>query len=76
MLHVLWCETVLQLLKHYLLETSRLIHYNRFVLRWIFKERMTAIAIAKGASTKSCVLSQERFDAIDRPPSIVPTRQS
>ena len=37
---------------------------------------MTAIAIAKGASTKSCVLSQERFDAIDRPPSIVPTRQA
>ncbi|KAL5517131.1 hypothetical protein EMCRGX_G002606 [Ephydatia muelleri] len=30
----------------------------------LFKERMTAIATAKGASTKSCVLSQERFDAI------------
>ena len=30
----------------------------------LFKERMTAIATAKGASTKSCVLSQEKFDAI------------
>ena len=30
----------------------------------LFKERMTAIATAKGASTKSCVLSPERFDAI------------
>ncbi|KAL5515522.1 hypothetical protein EMCRGX_G000699 [Ephydatia muelleri] len=30
----------------------------------LFKERMTAIVTAKGASTKSCVLSQEKFDAI------------
>ena len=30
----------------------------------LFKERMTAIATAKGASTKSCALSQEKFDAI------------
>ena len=30
----------------------------------LFKERMTAIATAKAASTKSCVLSQEKFEAI------------
>ena len=30
----------------------------------LFKKRSTAIATAKGASTKSCVLSQEKFDAI------------
>ena len=41
----------------------------------LFKERMTAIAIAKGASTKSCVLSQEKFDAIVHHLYIVPTRQ-
>ena len=36
----------------------------RFEMDPLFKECMTAIAIAKGASIKSCVLSQERFDAI------------
>ncbi|KAL5509490.1 hypothetical protein EMCRGX_G004877 [Ephydatia muelleri] len=30
----------------------------------LFKERMTAIATAKGASTKSCVLSQERYPPV------------
>ncbi|KAL5517876.1 hypothetical protein EMCRGX_G003507 [Ephydatia muelleri] len=31
-----------------------------------FKTRMTAIATSKAASAKSCVLSQEKFDAIVR----------
>ena len=70
-MHVLWCETVLQLLRHYLKPVASFTTYNHFVhvhvrveMDPLFKERMTAIATAKAASTKSCVLSQERFDAI------------
>ena len=51
-----------------LLQASRFIHYNR--MDPLFKEPcMTAIATAKAASTKICVLSQERFEAIVHHPS-------
>lgn len=32
----------------------------------LFKARMTAIATTKASSSKSCILSQEKFDAIVR----------
>ena len=47
-------------------EISHFIHYSRIDMDPIFKTRMTAIATSKAASAKSCVLSQEKFDAIVR----------
>ena len=58
--HVLWCEPVLRFLK------KSVTLFSRIDMDPTFKTRMTAIATSKAASAKSCVLSQEKFDAIVR----------
>ena len=59
-MHVLWCEPVLRFLK------KSVTLFSRIDMDPTFKTRMTAIATSKAASAKSCVLSQEKFDAIVR----------